>query len=43
MIEVGSDGELVQVSVSRPVPGPLGWAELMARAEAVALPEPGVP
>lgn len=40
-IGIGRAGEFVEVTVARPVPGPLGWIDVTARAQAVARPEPG--
>lgn len=40
-VRVGREGEYVVVEVSRTIPGPLGWADLRARADARSLPEPG--
>lgn len=42
-VQVTGDGTFVVVEVARDLPGPLRLADLVARASARAVPEPGVP
>lgn len=43
VVEVRGDGGYVVVDVTQDLPGPLGLADLRARASARAVPEPGEP